>query len=130
MFIQIKVNHNTSFKRITLSFVYFWQVIFFWAVTLHITKSIIENILQTLSKAGFPLVAEAKRLFSRRKFSIKEKDRARRHKFKWFHCEINFSPYIVKWQGTYRKDKHEIGFKCYTCATSKKIQGNTKKDFG
>ena len=43
-FIRIQVNHNTSFKRITLSFVYFWQVIFFWAVILHIHKSNIGSI--------------------------------------------------------------------------------------
>ena len=52
-FIRIQVNqHNyKSFKRITLSFVYFWQVIFFWAVMLHITKSNIKNVSQILSKA-------------------------------------------------------------------------------
>ena len=40
-----------AFKRITLSFVYFWQVILFWAVMLHTNKSNIENISQTLSKS-------------------------------------------------------------------------------
>ena len=52
-FIRIQVNqHNyNSFKRITLSFVYFWQVIFVWAVMLHITKSTIKDISQTLSKS-------------------------------------------------------------------------------
>ena len=52
-FTGIQVNHNTSFKRITLLFVYFWQVIFFWAVMLHITKSNIGNISQTLRQEQF-----------------------------------------------------------------------------
>ena len=45
-------SRKTSFKRITLTFVYFRQVIFFWAVILHITKSNIGNISQTLSKSS------------------------------------------------------------------------------
>ena len=47
-FTGIQVNHNTSFKRITLLFVYFGQAIFFWAIMLDITKSNIEKIPQTL----------------------------------------------------------------------------------
>ena len=38
-FIWIQVNQNISFKRIILSFVYFWQIIFFWAVMLNITET-------------------------------------------------------------------------------------------
>ena len=40
-----------SFKRITLSFVYFCQVTFFWAVMVHINESNIGNFSQTLSKS-------------------------------------------------------------------------------
>ena len=55
-FIRIQVNQNNGyqimpFKEIILAFVYFWQVIFFWAVMLNITESNIKNISQTLSKS-------------------------------------------------------------------------------
>ena len=55
-FIQIQVNQNNGyqimlFKKIILSFVYFWQVILFWVVMLNITESNIKNISQTLSKS-------------------------------------------------------------------------------
>ena len=47
-FIRIQTNKNNYklFNRITLSFVYFWQVIFFWVVMLHIMKSNVETISQ------------------------------------------------------------------------------------
>ena len=44
--------YSNTFKRITLSFVCFCQVIFFWVVILHMIKSIIGNISQTLSKSS------------------------------------------------------------------------------
>ena len=58
-FIRIQVNQNNGyqimpFKKIILAFVYFWQVLFFWAVMLNITESNIKNISQTLSKSRQP----------------------------------------------------------------------------
>ena len=46
------VNHNASFKKITLSFVYFSQEIFFWAIILHIINSIIGNVSQMLCNSS------------------------------------------------------------------------------
>ena len=62
-FTGIQVNHNMSFKRITLLFVYFWQAIFFWAVMLHITKSNIENIRKRCANNSFVRTPELQILF-------------------------------------------------------------------
>ena len=61
---------QNKFKRITLSFVYFWQVILFWAVILHITESNTGNISQTLNKQVKLITVLSERLSCRYLLSI------------------------------------------------------------